>query len=259
MPTPSAWREQLAKGVFASPQRELERKLDDGDEWAALVVFAGAWPNLAGAAASWPAQEIGRGPEAAIANNVLEAVGKIEGFGASLRSISAAEGTVVADYAAYMRLKKSEVDLVRSLLVFAELQATDTAISGLEGTAQAVRLPSGSFPASLMLFVDPAGPLAPGGTAEHGWVAVVDGADRFAWLLGLPRDRGGGPSAYFEVPDLWLLASAEPSLARDLGFARTWLAARHLRVAVELVDGAPHVLATSDVATASAPAAPSKD
>lgn len=254
LPPPSKWRDELATGVWAAPQRELQEKIDVGREWAALVLFAGAWPNFVGAVTRWPAEEIGRGPEAAIANNVFESVGKLEGFGGSLRSLAATHemGTMVADYAGYARMKKSEVDLVRSLLAFGELQPTDTAITGVPATAQMVRLPTGSMPASLMLFADPDRTATVTGAAEYGWAAIVDGPDRFGWLLGLPRDRAAGPSAYFEVPDLWLLLGAEPRMASELGFARTWLAARHLRVSMDIVDGAPHVLASSDSASVAA-------
>lgn len=242
LPTPSSWRDALATGVFASPQRDLMNKLDAGDAWGGLLLFGAAWPNFVGAVTRWPAEEIGRGPQGAIANNMFESIGKIEGFGASLRIVSAVPDRIELDYVMYGRMKKTELDLIRSLLGFSGLTPTDTAIEGVTGNAQTVELP-GIVPASLLLYADP--PPAMG--SQYGWAALSDDADELAWLIGLPRDRGEGPSAYFEVPDLWQLAGAHPSLARELGFARSWLTARHLRVAIDIVDGAPHVVATSDV------------
>ena len=240
LPKPSTWRDSLATGVYAEEARKLQRTLDRGDEWSALLLFAGAWPNLVGAVTRWPAQEIGRGPEAAIANNLVDALGDIEGWGASLRSIAAQGGRGIhADYAVYARAKTQDVDLARTLMSFAELNPTDTAISGVEGKAQMVRLPVREVPAAAMLYHDP--------DKTHGWATLVDGPDRLGWLLNLPRDRAPDPSFYFEIPDLWRLASAEPSLGRELGFARGWLAGRELRMALHVVGGAPEFVAVSNV------------
>jgi hypothetical protein len=205
-----------------------------------LLMLAGAWPNFVGAVTRWPAQEIGRGPEAAIANNLVEALGDVEGWGASLRSISPGGDGILADYAAYARAKTQDVDLARSLMTFAELNPSDAAIAGLEGTAQMVRLPVREVQAAAVLYHDPG--------KGHGWAALVDGPDRLGWLLSLPRDRAPDPSFYAEIPDLWRLASAHPELARDLAFARGWLAARQLRLALHVVDGVPELVALSDAA-----------
>ena len=239
LPKPSAWRDSLATGVYAEEARKLQRTLDRGDEWSALLLFAGAWPNFVGAITRWPAQEIGRGPEAAIANNIVDALGDIEGWGASLRSISWTGSGVHADYALYARARAQDVDLARTLMSFAELNPTDTAISGVEGKAQMVRLPVREVQAAAMLYHDP--------DKTHGWAAVVDGPDRLSWLLNLARDRAPDPSLYFEIPDLWRLASAEPGVARELGFARGWLAGRQLRMALHVVGGAPEFVAVSNV------------
>lgn len=239
LPQPATLRDQLATGIYAERQRDLERVLNRGDEWAAMLGFAATWPNLLGAVAHWPAQEIGRGPEAAIANNVVDAIGRIEGFGMSIRSLSFSGRRFTSDYAAYSRLRRGEVDLVRTGLTFTEAPISDVTLSNELGKATSVRIPEDEIPATIMLYKDPAPDEDT--PAEFGWASVVDGPDRMSWLLGLPREANAGPSAYAEIPNLWQLFTAFPDVDRDLGFARAWLDGREFRVAATVSGGAPQI------------------
>ena len=244
VPKPSRLADALANGLYAEDQRAVERALNRGDEWTAFLFLAGTWPNLAGAASRWPAQEVGSGPEAALAKGVVDAVARVQGIGGSVRSLSVGgRGQIHADYAAYARVTSGELALMRSLLALGEIRLSETTVTGVEGKVQMVRLPVDEAPVSLMTYLDPEKVDIDGTPTQVGWAAAVDGPDRFSWLLGLEREQPKTPSAYFEIPDLWRLASVQPDVARELAFGQTWASARSLKMALTVDKGEPRIVA----------------
>lgn len=236
-PSPLPIRDVLATGIYAERERKLMRALDQGDVWTALLGLSATWPNLMGAMVHWPEQAIGRGPQAAVVGDVVAALGKVEGFGLSLRSLDL-QHTVSADYVAYARLRKQEADLARSLLATAKLDLQPVGLSEGHGQASAAQLRNGVVPATVMIYTDPKSEAT--ATPRHAWLNIVDGPDRMSWLLGLPRDRDGRLLFYAEVPDLWRMVDAL-RLTKNLKFAQRWLSRRSLRLGLVHADGLPEL------------------
>jgi hypothetical protein len=246
LPRPSTFAEALATGVWAEDQRALENRLDAGDEMAALQLFVSTWPNLLAAATRWPEQEIGRGPEAALARSVVDAVGRIEGFGASLRSLSADRRRVQMGYVVYLRALAQDVAMLRGFARMAGLQPSETTVAGVEGVVDIVRVPENDVPAVLLIRTDPDKVEVEGKPTDYGWAVVADGTDRLAWLLGLARDDGQGPAAYLEIPDALPLVTGIRDVDEELSFARTWLGGRSFRFALYIDGGEPRIAAVMD-------------
>ncbi|MBC8068258.1 MAG: hypothetical protein IAG13_07990, partial [Deltaproteobacteria bacterium] len=119
LPRPSALSDRLATGAWAADPDEFERTFESNDELAAIHMLIASWPNLLGAAARWPALEIGDGPEGAMARNLVDVLGRNEGFGGSVRSFSLARRVVQADYVVYARTTAQDAGIVRGMLSLA--------------------------------------------------------------------------------------------------------------------------------------------
>jgi hypothetical protein len=241
LPRPSTLSERLATGAWAADPNEFERTFESNEELAALHMLVASWPNLLGAAARWPAMEIGDGPEGAMARNLVDVLGRIEGFGGSVRSFSLARRTVQADYAVYARTTAQDAGIVRGMLSLAGEAMAEVTISGIEGPMFSWTIPEDELAATVISRVDPPGLL--GGTSERGWIAVVDGADRMGWLLGLPQESPEGPAAYVELPDLARALPTQPEIERELGFLRGFFGGLRLRAMLDVDAGEPRVTA----------------
>ena len=205
-----------------------------------LHAFAASWPNLLGSAARLPALELGGGPEGAIASNLLDMLGRIEGTGGSLRSATVSRSRVAADYAVYVRTTVADTGVPRGMLSLAGQTMLDVTLPGAGGQAGSYTLPEDEIPATLITRIDP----AVGGTpSTSGWIGLVDGLDRMSWLLALPMEPHAGPAVYAEIPDLARLVAIEPQVARELEPIRGFLERRSLRASLELVAGEPVVRA----------------
>jgi hypothetical protein len=242
LPSPQELGTKLGTGLYGNAEL-LEDALDATDDAGAALLLVSTWPNALGTLL-WhlPIAEA-RGPEAALARGLLDAVARVGGAGLGVRRIEVGRGALVAEYAAYARVPVNDLSLVSTLLTLAELRLTPTTVEGVEGNVSMLRVPEDDVPAVLMTREDPdTVKNAEGKEIRYGWLTVVDGPERLAWLLGLPTDDGQEPLLYFEIPDLWRLAATVPEAVDDLGFARTWATDRHFKMALHLDDGQPHLL-----------------
>ncbi len=256
LPSPASF-DELAVGVYARPENELERILDDADDFAALAVFFETWPNLLGAAQRWPREQNGR-IENVMIGQALEAVGRIEGMGGSLRSIHVNRGNVSGDFVGYMRLQGQDLALIRSLMSLAGVSLAPVTLPQIAGKVEGAAIPDSDVPASLLLITDPGTVRAGDRDIEVGWAVVADNNDRLGWMYGLERSAAVLPAFYFELPDLWqLIATTGGQAPRELGFAQSWLTGRSLRIAGDIIDGRLRIdmqLARTAAAAAAPPA-----
>ncbi len=237
LPRPEQLGTALGLGVYGDV-RALEDAIDDADEMAGMLLFVSTWPNGLGSL-MWhlPLGEA-RGPEAALVRGGLDALGRIQGFGFSLRSLDIGRRSAQASYAAYARVPSGDIGLVNTALSFAEMRMTSTTVEGIEGPVMMLRAPDDDVPAVLMSRNDPEAVAGDDGKdVTHGWLAVVDDPKRFSWLLGLPTDDGATPFAYGEIPDLWRLIATVPDLVDELGFARTWATERAFKASLGIDEG----------------------
>jgi hypothetical protein len=241
VPKPSLLSDRLATGAWAVGPDEFERTFERNDEIAALHVVAASWPNLLGAAARWPALEAGQGPEGAMVRNLVDVVGRIEGFGGSVRSFSIGSRAVQADYVLYARTTAQDSGIVRGFLSIAGQSMNEITLAKLTGPTYSWTIPEDDVPATVISRADPPGPT--GAPAELGWIALVDGADRMGWLLGLPQETPDGPPAYAEIPDLARALPSVPEIERELGFLRGFLGGLRLRAMLDVDAGEPRVTA----------------
>jgi hypothetical protein len=256
LPSPQELGTKLGLGLYGSAER-LEDALDTTDEAGAALLLVSTWPNALGTLL-WhlPIAEA-RGAEAALARGLLDAVARVGGAGLGVRRIDVGRGSLVAEYAAYARVPVNDLSLVGTLLTMAQLRLTPTTVEGVDGNVSMLRIPEDDVPAVLMTREDPdTVKNAEGKEVRYGWLSVVDGPDRLAWLLGLPTDDGQEPLLYAEIPDLWRLVASVPEAVEELGFARTWATDRHFKVALHLDDGQPHLL--MEIAMRPADAEPAK-
>ncbi|MBC8073969.1 MAG: hypothetical protein IAG13_36960, partial [Deltaproteobacteria bacterium] len=164
-----------------------------------------------------------------------------EGFGGSVRSFSLARRVVQADYVVYARTTAQDAGIVRGMLSLAGQTMSEITASGVEGPMFAWTIPEDELAATVISRVDPPGLL--GAASELGWIAVVDGADRMGWLLGLPQDPPDGPAAYVELPDLARALPTHPEIERELGFLRGFFGGLRLRAMLAVDAGEPRVTA----------------
>jgi len=236
LPSPASF-EELAVGLYARPEAELTRAIRDSDEFGAMVLFFETWPNFFGAAQRWPREQGGR-IENVMIGQALEAVGRVEGMGGSLRSLHMNRGNVSGDFIGYMRLQGQDLALIRSLMSLAGATLSPVTLPQIAGKIESAAIPDSDVPASLLLLTDPGTVRAGDRDVEVGWAVVADSNDRLAWMLGLERSAAVMPAFYFELPDLWqLIAVTGGSAPRELGFAQSWLTGRSLRVAGDIIDG----------------------
>lgn len=228
--------EELATGAYARPSRDFGRIINDGDEWGALELFLETWPNAIGAAQRWPKEEGGR-MEVAMIGQGLEAAGRIEGMGGSLRSIHTQGRNTTGDYVGYARVQAGELALLRTMLGFAGVRFNAINLPTIPGKVEQAGLPDDDVPGSLLLVTDPDKVRVGDQDVEVGWATVVDSTDRLSWLLTLPRDMTPSPAFYLELPDLWRLVSSIEDGARELNFAQGWLSGRSVKLAADVVDG----------------------
>ena len=241
VPKPSSLSEKLAVGAWAERPNEFENIFERNDDLAAMHVVAASWPNLLGAAARWPALEVGDGPEGAMVRNLVDVIGRIEGFGGSLRNFSIGHRNVQADYALYARTSAADAGIVRGFLALAEQSMTEITVSGVQGTMFSWTIPEDDFQATLISRNDP--PPTGATNPELGWIALVDGADRMGWLLGLPQESPDGPPLYFEIPDLARALPTVPEIEREIGFLRGFFGGLSLRAMLDVDAGEPRITA----------------
>jgi hypothetical protein len=228
--------EELATGAYARPSRDFGELLDDTDEFGALQLLLETWPNAIGAVQRWPKQEGGK-IEVAMIGQVLEAIGRVEGTGASLRSLQVGDRRASADYVVYQRLHGGDLALIRSLLGFAGVRFSQVTLPQVPGKVDQAQLPDSDVPATFLLVTDPGTVRAGDKDIEVGWAVVADATDRLTWMLGLERSAATQPAFYAELPDLWRLISSIEDGPRELNFAQGWLSGRSLRIAGDVIGG----------------------
>lgn len=241
VPKPSSLSDKLAVGAWAERPDAFENLFERNDDLAAMHIAAASWPNLLGAAARWPTLEIGDGPEGAMVRNLVDVIGRIEGFGGSLRNFSIGHRSVQADYAVYARTSAADAGIVRGFLALAEQSMSEITVSGVQGTMFSWTIPEDDFQATLISRNDP--PPTGATNPELGWIALVDGADRMGWLLGLPQESPDGPPAYFEIPDLARALPTVPEIEREIGFLRGFFGGLSLRAMLDVDAGEPRITA----------------
>ncbi len=186
-------------------------------------------------------------PEAMLVRGALDALGRIRGFGFSVRSLNIGRRSLQANYAAYARVPSADLGLVKAALALAEMSMTATTVEDIEGPVMMLRAPDEDVPAILMTRTDPEAVAGDDGEdVSHGWLTAVDDPKRLAWLLGLPTDEGAAPFAYGEVPDLWRLIATVPDAVDELGFARTWATERASKASLGIDEG--QILLVMDLA-----------
>ncbi|MBK9754324.1 MAG: hypothetical protein IPO88_12600 [Nannocystis sp.] len=228
--------DELAAGLYAKPERELMDTINRADEWGALVLFLETWPNFFGAAQRWPKQQGGR-METVMLGQALEAVGRIEGLGGSLRSLHIQRGNPSGDFIGYMRLQGQDLALLRSLMGLGGVRFSPVTLPQITGKVEQAQIPDAEVPASLYLMTDPGTVRAGDRDIEAGWAMVADSNDRLSWMLGLERSAAVLPAFYLELPDLWQLFATIDDAQRELNFAQGWLTGRSARLAADIVDG----------------------
>jgi hypothetical protein len=242
LPSPQEIGTKLGMGLYGNAEL-LDDALEATDEAGAALLLVSTWPNALGTLLWHMPIAEARGPEAALARGLLDAVSRIGGLGLGVRRIDVGRGSLFADYAAYARVPVNDLSLVSTLLTMAELRLTPTTVEGVAGRVSMLRIPEDDVPAVLMTREDPDTVAnAEGKEVRYGWLTIVDGPDRLGWLLGLPTDDGQEPLLYGEIPDLWRLAASVPEAVDELGFARTWATERSFKAALRLDDGQPHLL-----------------
>ncbi len=227
--------EELAVGLYARPLREVQETLDVDDGFSALIVMFETWPNLLGAVQRWPREQNGR-LENVMLGQTLEALGRIEGMGGSLRSLHVNRGNVSGDFIGYMRLQGQDLTLIRSLLSLAGVRTSPVTLPQVQGKLESAAVPD-NLPANFYLLTDPGTVRAGDRDIEVGWAMVADSNDRLTWMLGLERSAAVVPAFYFELPDLWQLIAATGEGPRELNFAQSWLTGRSVRVAADIIQG----------------------
>ena len=186
---------------------------------------------------------------------VLEAVGRIEGLGGSLRSLHVNRNNATGDFVGYMRLQGQDLALMRSLLGFAGVRFSPVTLPQVAGKVETAAIPDADVPASLILVTDPGTVRAGDKDIEVGWAVVADSNDRLTWLLGLERSAAVQPAFYLEFPDLWQIVASTGDGARELNFAQAWLSGRSMRLAADIIAGTLRVdLQLARTAPAAAPA-----
>jgi len=239
LPSLSALSE-LATGIYAAPVKEFGRVMDDADDFGPLVVALETWPNVLGAAKTWPQQEA-RGPEAAIISQVMGALDNFAGAGGSLRSLMMPKGrgAPALDFVGYMRVSGAEIGIVRGMLALAGQRLNPITIEGVPSKVESLAIPEEDLQASLFMITDAKTTKVDERDIEVGWMAAADGVDRITWLLGLDRESSIEPAVYFEIPDLTRLIASVPEAEREIGTFRAWLAGKSVRFAADVVDGRP--------------------
>ncbi len=228
--------DELAAGLYAKPERELTDRVGQAGEWGALVLFLETWPNFIGAAQRWPKQQGGR-IETAMLGQAIEAIGRVEGMGGSLRSFHVQRGNPSGDFIGYSRLQGQDLALIRSLMGLGGVRVAPVTLPQVAGKVDQAQIPDADIPASLYLVTDPGTVRAGDRDIETGWAMVADSNDRVAWMMGLERSAAVLPAFYLELPDLWQLFATIDDASRELNFAQSWLSGRSARLAADVVDG----------------------
>lgn len=188
-------------------------------------------------------------PRTRAASTILAAVFAITGCQRSTgegdtTSLTVARKRVQSDYAAYARSTAVDNAMIRGLLGFAEIRLQESTLAGVDGPVQFATLPEDDAPLVLSTYDERTPISVDGKDVVFGWLAMVDGNDRMAWLLGLPREQASGPRAYVEVPDIGRLFASLEEVDRDLAVLRGWLQGRGLRAALFVDRGEPRIVAT---------------
>jgi len=233
---------ELATGIYAAPMKEFGDVMNDAGELGGFVIALETWPNILGAANTWPQQEA-RGPEAAIISQVMGALDNFTGAGGSLRSLTMPKGrgAPAADFVAYMRVSGAELGIARGMLALAGQRFNPVELSTVKGKVEALAIPAEDLQASVYLITDEATARVDDRDLEVGWMAAADGADRISWLMGLERESEIEPAVYFEIPDLTRLIATVPEAEQEIGTFRSWLNGRTVRFAADVVDGRPRM------------------
>jgi hypothetical protein len=246
--------EELATGVYARPSRELRRDPGDADEFGAITMFLETWPNAIGAAQRWPREQGGR-MENAMIGQAVEAVGRIEGMGGSLRSLHANRPQRQPATSSATAPAGQDLNLMRTLLASPASASTPITLPQVAGKVESGRDPRRRRPR------DPAARHRPRHRPRRrprhrGRLGRGRRQQRPPRLDAGPRaQRRRQPAFYFELPDLWQLIAATGDAPRELNFAQSWLSGRSLRVAGDLIDGRLRIdMQLARAATAAPPA-----
>ena len=175
--------------------------------------------------------------ETVMLGQALEAVGRVEGLGGSLRSLHIQRGNPSGDFIGYMRLQGQDLALLRSLMGLGGVRFSPVTLPQITGKVEQAQIPDADVPASLYLMTDPGTVRAGDRDIEAGWAMVADSNDRLSWMLGLERSAAVLPAFYLELPDLWQLFATVDDAQRELNFAQSWLSGRSARLAADIVDG----------------------
>lgn len=239
LPSMSALGE-LAIGHYARDAQAFGDALRDAGDTGGVVLFLETWPNALGMLQRWGQQQSGL--EAGMIRTALDIAGRVEGSGGSLRSLQVSERGVQTDYVAYARMPGPDLALFRSLVGFAELRFSPAPLPGVEARVEAAVVPAGEAPAQLFLVTDPGAVRVGDKDLEFGWLVAADGPDRLRWLLGdIEHTGAAAPAFYAELPDLWRLVGAVEDGPREAGFLQAWLSGRSVRLAADVVRGAPRL------------------
>lgn len=236
LPRPSTLADKLGIGAWSRGPDAADRSVGSFEEALWFHALFASWPNLLGSAARIPALELGGGAEGAVATNVLDAVGRVQSTGGSIRAAAIDWPRTTAEYAVFARTSAADTAIPRGVVALRGGSMTETTLPGTGGTAATFKVPEDGFPMTIVTKTD----AAEAGATPAGWIALVDAPDRMSWLLGLPTETYAGPAAYAELPDLGKVLQSLPAEGvRALEPMRVWLDRRSLRASFELDQGEP--------------------
>ncbi|PCC74755.1 hypothetical protein SAMN02745121_06065 [Nannocystis exedens] len=233
---PLAGLGELAIGLYGRDERAFRDAIDSAGDFGAVVILLETWPSALGMLERWGREQ--KGMEAGIIRTVLDILGRVEGFGGSLRSLQVGGRSVQTDYVAYTRVQGQDLALFRSLVGLSSMRFSPVTVAGVDAKVEAGAVPDADAPVQVYLVTDP-GTLRLGDKdVEFGWIAAADGQDRLKWLLAdVERDKDTNPAFYGELPDLWRLIGSFDDGPRDVGFLQSWLTGRGFRLAGDVVGG----------------------
>lgn len=235
----------LATGPLAGPIDELDDVFNDAHELVYLSLFAETWPNLLGLMPQLPATVPDK-MAGGIITGMLDLFENIEGFAYGVYDVhyrKESERVERVDFVSLARAPSGSASVVRGLLGFASIGFQPVENAGTDAIERA-ELP-GDLPFGLFVVRD-AEPLTikdDAGAREvpFGWVAMASDEERLKTALALPRENPITPALYTEIPDLWAIFNTSREMRRELEFANTWLSGRSVKMAVDVIDGWPHV------------------
>ncbi|MFZ6177380.1 hypothetical protein [Nannocystis pusilla] len=233
---PLAGLGELAIGLYGRDERAFSEAIENAGDFGPAVLMLETWPSALGMIERWGREQ--KGMEAGIIRTVLDILGRVEGFGGSLRSLQIGDRGVQTDYVAYSRVQGQDLALFRSLVGLSSMRFSPVTVTGVDGKVEAAGLSEAEAPVQVYLVTDPGTVRLGDKDVEFGWIAAADGQDRLKWLLAdVERDKETNPAFYGELPDLWRLIGSFDDGPRDAGFLQSWLTGRGFRLAADVVGG----------------------